>query len=61
MSKRREIDPRDVRSLLIALTDQQIANLFDWKISEVCELRRQYRPVANVVWARQPCTQRQST
>ena len=45
MPKRREIDERDVDRLLAALTDRQIADLYDMTVIEVYRLRRSRQPI----------------
>lgn len=45
MPKRREIDERDVDRLLAALTDRQIADLYDMTDIEVYRLRRSRQPI----------------
>ena len=43
MAGARKIDERDIDRLLAALTDRQIANLFDIEESEVSRIRKSRR------------------
>lgn len=52
MAGRRNIDTRDVDRLLSALSDVQIANVFDMSIGEVFELRQSRRMAGGQVETR---------
>jgi hypothetical protein len=44
MARRREIDERDIDTLLAALTDLQIADLYGIALAEVSEIRQSRQP-----------------
>lgn len=46
MAGDRKIDERDIDQLLAALSDRQIANLFEMEEQEVFRLRKQRRNIA---------------